>query len=102
MYEDDVDAVYIQGGLVSYRDVLSGPFVYIPHDVVLPGVLAQGDLPLLSATLASQSLRIHCQNPVDGLNRTLPLKTARALHAPVPESMTFSNGAPNPASHLIR
>ncbi len=102
LYEDDVDAVYIQGGLVSYRDVLSGPFVYIPHDVVLPGVLAQGDLPLLSATLASQSLRIHCQNPVDGLNRTLPLKTARALHAPVPESMTFSNGAPNPASHLIR
>ena len=102
LYEDDVDAVYLQGGLAAYREVLSGPFVYIPHDVVLPGVLTVGDLPLLASTLALHGRRIHLQNLVDGLNRPLPLKTTRALHSFASRKLTIANGTPNPATHLLQ
>jgi dienelactone hydrolase len=101
LFENDVDAVYVNGGLAAYRDVLSGPFVYIPHDVVLPGLLTRSDLPLLVTTLAHHGRRIHLQNPVDGLNRPLPLKTTRALHSFASKKLTIGNGTPNPAKHLL-
>jgi dienelactone hydrolase len=48
LFEDDVKAVVSnRGGLVSYRSVLRSPFVYVPHDVIVPGAIAAGDLDFL-------------------------------------------------------
>jgi len=102
LFENDMDTLYIQGSLAAYRDVMSGPFVYIPHDTVLPGAMSAGDLPLLVTTLARHGRHIHLQNPIDGLNRALPMKTARALHPLTPKNLTIANGIPNPAAHLLQ
>ena len=81
LYEDDVKGVYIHGGLSGYSDVLTGPYVYIPHDVVVPGVLTKGDLADLAASLAPCHLRL--DGVVDGLNRTMPLAEVRSAYEPV-------------------
>ena len=69
LYEDSVRAVNVQNGLGGYRLVLQSPFVYLPHDAVVPGALTAGDLCDVAASLAPRPLRI--ETPVDGLNRRL-------------------------------
>jgi hypothetical protein len=67
LYEDGVRAVYVRGGLTGFRSVLERHLVSIPHDVVLPGVLAVGDLDDVAAALAPRPVaRV---GPVDGGNR---------------------------------
>src|SRR5581483_459406 len=67
LYEDDVKAVYARGGLVGYRSVLNSPFVYVPHDIIVPGALTAGDLCEVSAGLYPRPQRL--EGLVDGLNR---------------------------------
>ena len=69
LYEPDVKAVYVQRGLSDYQSVLQGSFAYIPHDVVVPGVLMTGDLCNVAAALAPRPLRL--EGLVDGVNRTV-------------------------------
>lgn len=67
LYEDDVVAVHARGGLVSYESLLASPFLYVPHDVLVPGVLAAGDVSDVTAALAPRPVRY--VGAVDGLNR---------------------------------
>jgi hypothetical protein len=67
LFENDVKAVHVRGGLSGYRPVLDSPFVNIPHDVVVPGALTAGDLCDVAAALAPRPLRL--EGLVDGLNR---------------------------------
>jgi hypothetical protein len=67
LYEEDVKAVYVRGGLASYQSVLGSQFVNIPHDVIVPGALTAGDLCDVAAALAPRSVRL--EGLVDGLNR---------------------------------
>ena len=60
--------------------MLEGPFVQIPHDVVIPGVLAVGDLPELAAAVAPRPLRLDAT--VDGQNRRCTEQTVRRIYAP--------------------
>jgi cephalosporin-C deacetylase-like acetyl esterase len=69
LYEEPVRAVYARGGLVTFRSVLHGHLALIPHDVVVPGVLAAGDLPDLVAVLAPRPVALVAL--VDGLNRAI-------------------------------
>jgi cephalosporin-C deacetylase-like acetyl esterase len=78
LYDEQVAAVYVRGGLTDYHSVLSSPFVYIPHDVVIPGVLTVGDLPQLAAALAPRPLRLEA--PVDGLNRAENASAALGIY----------------------
>jgi dienelactone hydrolase len=78
LYEDDVQAVYVRGGLAGFRSVLDGHFVLIPHDVVVPGALTAGDLSDVAAALAPRALRL--EGPVDGLNRRLGERQVRELY----------------------
>jgi dienelactone hydrolase len=64
--EKDIRAVYTRGGLQSYRSILNSPFIAVPYDVMLPGVLRNGDLPLVEEALGSRVLKL---DTVDGLNR---------------------------------
>jgi cephalosporin-C deacetylase-like acetyl esterase len=67
LFEDDVRAVYVQGGLDAYRSVLRSPFLYVPHDALPPGTLTASDLCDIAAALAPRPLRL--EGLVDGLNR---------------------------------
>ena len=37
LFEDDVRAVYVRGGLTGFESLLQGPFYYVPHDALIPG-----------------------------------------------------------------
>jgi len=78
LFEDDVCAVYARGGLSDFASVLAEPFVYIPPDAVIPGVLTIGDLPDLAAALAPRPLRM--DGLVDGFNRVRPAAVARGVY----------------------
>lgn len=69
LFEDDVRAVYVRGGLSDFQSVLEGPFCYLPHDAVVPGVLKVGDLCDLTAALSPRPLWL--ARAVDGLNRAV-------------------------------
>jgi len=80
LYEPDVKAVSVHGGLVSYQSVLQGQFCFVPHDVIVPGALTTGDLCDVAAVLAPRALRL--EGMVDGVNRRVSadgLKEAYAL-----------------------
>jgi hypothetical protein len=72
--------VYAHGGLGELRSVLASPFVYAPHDALVPGALTVGDLPDLAAALAPQPVRL--EGLVDGANRPLPEAAARDAYRP--------------------
>ena len=80
LFEDDVTAVYAHGSLSGYLDAVTSPYVYIPHDVVVPGVLTKGDLADLTAALAPCPIRL--DSVVDGLNRRLALDVTRSIYQP--------------------
>ncbi len=67
LYEDDVKAVYVRGGLTGYRSLLKSQFAYLPHDALLPGVLTVGDLDDVAAALAPRAIRL--EGLVSGLNQ---------------------------------
>jgi hypothetical protein len=69
LYEPDVRAVYARGGLESYRSLLRSPFLYVPHDALVPGALTAGDLEDVVAALSPRPVRL--EGLVDGLNRRL-------------------------------
>jgi len=80
LYEDDVKAVYVRGGLDGYRSVLSSPFVYVPHDVIVPGALTAGDLCDVAAALAPRPLRL--EGLVDGLDCTVKADALARTYEP--------------------
>jgi cephalosporin-C deacetylase-like acetyl esterase len=67
LFEDDIRAVYARGSLVSYQSILESPSCYVPHDCVVPGALAAGDLCDIVAFLTPRPLKL--EGLVDGLNR---------------------------------
>ncbi|HEY7157173.1 MAG TPA: acetylxylan esterase [Gemmataceae bacterium] len=80
LFEDDIRAVYVHGGLAGYETMLRSPFVYVPADSVVPGALTVGDLNDVTAVLAPRPVRL--TGLVDGLNRTLPAEALREMYQP--------------------
>src|SRR5262249_50939473 len=80
LYQPNVKAVYVRGGLVSYQSVLENPFLYTPHDVVVPCVLTVRDLCDVAAALAPRPLRLEAL--VDGRSRVVNLKGMEQDYAP--------------------
>jgi hypothetical protein len=110
LYEEDVRAVYARGGLVEFQSALSSPFLYLPHDIVIPGALTAGDLSALAAGLAPRRLALI--GLVDGLNRTVEpngveaayMRTRRAYEAASARNRLVLAGAgetPAPALWLL-
>jgi hypothetical protein len=79
LWEDDIRAVALNGGLASYRSLLESQFCFVPHDVVVPGVLAVSDLADVAAALAPRPLRL--SNLVDGHNRRVAAKDLAVIFA---------------------
>jgi hypothetical protein len=110
LYEPDVRAVYARGGLVGFQAGLSSPFLYLPHDVVIPGALTAGDLSALTAGLAPRPLAL--VGLVDGLNRLADQKavdetyartrkTYEALNAPARLVVAEAESGPAPVAWLL-
>jgi len=84
LYEDRLAAVCVRGGLSDFASILDGQFVYLPHDVIVPGLLTAGDLPDLAAALAPRPLRLEWL--VDGLNRRQDARSTRRGYGPAIEA----------------
>ncbi len=86
LFEDDIRAVSITGGLNEYQSVLTHFAVLIPHDATVPGSLTSGDLCDIAASLAPRPLRLAAL--VDHLNR--PVSTADMQRAFAPTVRAYS------------
>jgi dienelactone hydrolase len=67
LYEDDVRAVHIHGGLASWQTLLQSQFCQVPHDVIVPGALTAGEIGDVIAALSPRPVSM--RNLVDGRNR---------------------------------
>lgn len=84
LFEENVRAVSARGGLVSFQSLLGSQFLYVPHDVIVPGLLTAGDISNLAAALASRALQL--ADLVDGQNRLVSAEDAAALLEPVKQA----------------
>jgi hypothetical protein len=71
LLEKDVPAVYARGGLAAYGSILRSPFVAVPYDIILPGVLRTGELYQVAFAIAPRAIRL--EGLVNGLNRPAQL-----------------------------
>jgi hypothetical protein len=78
LYEPQIRALYVHGGLLSYTALLEEPFVYQPADAIIRGVLRIADLPDIATALAPRPLRI--EGLVDGCNRQVSRKQAEETY----------------------
>jgi hypothetical protein len=78
---DDVKAIYVRGGLVSFRSMLDSQFCYFPHDAVVSGVLSAypsrslGSYDLDALAAANEKRGVRMEALVDGLNRRVSQET---------------------------
>lgn len=93
LYEKDVQAIYARGGLTGFESVLKDQFCYLPHDVIIPGVLNAGDLCDVTAALAPRPVRL--EGLVDGLNRRAPLKAVELEYKPARQAYTLAAASEN-------
>ena len=86
LFEDEVRAVYVQGGLTGYRTVLDSRYCYVPHDALVPRDKANwcGDLCHVAAALAPRPLRLEAL--VDGRNRRVPAESLREVFKPASDA----------------
>jgi hypothetical protein len=81
LYFDQLRAVVARGGLLSQRSLLDEPFLYVPHDAVVPGALTLGDLADVWAVNTAVAFRL--EGPVDGRNRRAEAAAVQQVLAPV-------------------
>jgi len=105
LFEEDVQAVYVAGGLNDYHSILTHFGVVVPHDAVVPGALRTGDLGDLAGGLAPKSLRFEAL--VDHLNRAVSaadLQRAYAAteraYAATPRALRFAEQRTSAAAWL--
>lgn len=77
LFEPDLRAIAVHRGLASYASAWDGPCLYLPHDAVVPGAIAAGDIPLMVEQLDSIPLRMW--DLTDALNRPVTEKAAAEL-----------------------
>jgi len=91
LFEDNVNAVYARGTFGSLRSLLDSQFLYVPHDSVVPGALAAGDVADIAAALVPRPLLVEC--PVDGLNRGVGFDTMAVAFAPTNQAYRLANAS---------
>lgn len=76
LFEPQVRAVHATRTLISWLDTLRTPFVHLPFDAIVPGIVHAGDVPELVATLAPSD--VYFEGPIDGRNLLLNPTDAKA------------------------
>jgi len=90
LYEDDVRAVAVRRGLVSYLSVLKDRFCYVPQDVIVPGILESADIVDVIVALSPRAVLL--EGFIDGRNRSL---SAAELHEELRAASAAYRGAPS-------
>jgi dienelactone hydrolase len=106
LYDEDVRALYIAGGLSSYHDVLTHFAVLVPHSASVPGALTAGDLCDVAGSLAPRPLRLEAlvdarNRPVAAVNIKKAYDSAVQGYAATPEALSFAESPSSPAAWLI-
>ncbi len=78
LFEPQIQAVYVQGGLASYETLLDKPYIYQPVDSLIRGLLTVADIPDIAAALAPRPLRM--EGLVDGSNRQLDAPQIESMY----------------------
>ncbi len=81
--------MYVHRSLSDFHSVLQGPFCYLPHDAVIPGVLAVGDLCDIAAAAAPRHMWL--DSMVDGLNREVPPEELARKYEPARNEFTAAD-----------
>jgi dienelactone hydrolase len=94
-----VKALYVRGGLISYRTLLDSPFCYYPHDAVIPGMLTEYPLDRLIKLNEERAMRL--ESLVDGHNRRVAKAQLSQVYrhalAQQPATMVLREEASSPA-----
>ncbi|MFO0818126.1 MAG: hypothetical protein U1A77_09315 [Pirellulales bacterium] len=69
VFDDNIRSVTVSRGLADFRSALSSPYVYVPHDAVIPGLLTTCDIPDLVAAIAPRTVTM--RQLVDGSNQSV-------------------------------
>jgi dienelactone hydrolase len=77
LYEPDLVAIAAHGGVDGYLSLLESPFCHFPHDALVPGAIAAGDLTAVAAACAPKPL--YLAGTVDSLNHRA--SSARLAHS---------------------
>jgi dienelactone hydrolase len=72
LYDPNIKAIAVRGGIFNLRSTLRSPFLYLPHDALIPDVVRAGDLDTVYGSLAPRPLRF--EGMIDSLNRRLDAK----------------------------
>jgi hypothetical protein len=56
VFENDLQAIYTRHGLAS-ESLLDSPYLYVPHDAILPGMLSSGGAALLKGFAGHRHVR---------------------------------------------
>jgi hypothetical protein len=88
---EHVKSVVIEGGLVSWDNVLRTPIHHNQLSNVVPGVLKHYDLPDLAAAIAPRPLTI--RNPVDAAGKPLTKEAAEAAYKGVRAAYKAANAS---------
>jgi hypothetical protein len=106
LFEDDLRAVYLAGGLANYHGVLTHFAVLIPHSSSVPGALTAGDICDVAGSLAPRPLRLEAL--VDQQNRSLSAADLKKDYAPAiqgytatPQALSLSEARSSPAAWLL-
>ncbi len=91
LFEDDVRAVYVRGGLTGFDSLLQSPFCYVPHDALIPGALTVGDLCDVAASVAPRPFWI--EGSVDGLDRPVKADAMARIMEPALTAYGVSGAA---------
>ena len=67
--DPSIKAVYARGGIAAFASALESHFVYVPHDMIVPGAASGGDLPAVAAALSPRLLWLEAF--VDARNQTM-------------------------------
>jgi dienelactone hydrolase len=106
LFEDDIRAVYVAGGLANYHGVLTHFAVLIPHSSSVPGALTAGDICDVAGSLAPRPLRLEAL--VDQQNRSLSATDVKRDYAPAvqgytatPQALSLNETRSSPAAWLL-
>jgi dienelactone hydrolase len=80
LFEEDVRAVSVHGSLAGYASLLQSPFLYVPHDALVAGVLRESDVCDLAGEVAPRPLQL--DGLVDGLNRKVSAEALATTYEP--------------------
>jgi hypothetical protein len=83
--------VYAGGSFASFRSLLAGAFLYVPHDAVIPGALTVSDVPDIAAALAPRPVRL--AGIIDGVNRRVSQEEVTATLQPVVSAFDQANAS---------